>query len=179
VPHQDDVEVVETLAAPVVDVARHADGPVLVTELPSVAGPWYSRALVLQLERRGLDVRIDRVMRFWFTATLEYWGGPVGTRVMVANGDDVGRLLGADGFTLLARWRPIPASLDVLAEWVVDGAEASHDAGDLSGAECFDVAKVVGEARAGDRPATTAFDVAVFLDERPPGTPLPPEEPGN
>jgi hypothetical protein len=36
------------------------------------------------------------------------------------------------------------------------------------------VAKTIGEARSGGSTGTTALDVALFVDERRPGTPLPP-----
>ena len=113
-------------------------------------------------------------MRYWFTPTRKYRGGRVGARVMVASGENVARLLGAAGFTLLARWRPIPAVLAAMAEGVVDGAFARHDARTLSDEHLLRVAKTIGEPRSGGYARTTARDVAVFLDERRPGTPLPP-----
>jgi hypothetical protein len=176
VPHSDDVEVVATLTAPVADLARHVDGPVVLNDLGSTAGPWYSRAIVLQLERQGLGIEVDRDLRYWFTPTRQYWAGKIGARVIVASDDNVPRLLGEDDFTLLARWRPIPAVLDILAHGAMAGVWAGHEDGVVSDHELFAAATAIGAARSGGQPDTTTRDVAVFLDERPPFTPLPPKE---
>lgn len=167
-PHEHDVEVVETLSGPVIDAYADVDGQVVVAEVLGVAGPWYSRALVLQLERSGIDARFEPRLGFTATPNRVFAGGEVAARLVVASEDDIDALIDQPGVRLLARWSGIPPEQRQQRRAAEERLIAARDAGELSDTEYFNemVALAEDDPR-GDQTATSASDVAVFLDERP------------
>ncbi len=167
-PHESDVAVVETLAVPVIDAYRDADGQVVVTEIVGAAGPWYSRALVLQLERSGIDVRFDPYLGFTASPGRVYDGGAVAARLVVASEDEVPALIDQPGVRLLARWSEVPPEQRERRRAEEERLTAAHEAGELGDAEFFmEMAAMAEDDQRSDEPETSATDVAVFLDERP------------
>lgn len=164
-PHEADSRVAESLSAPVVAAFTGADRPVVVDELIGYGGVGHSRALVLQLERHGIDVRVPPYRVTYFSPNRVHEGGPVAAHLLVASGDDVGRLLGRSDLRLLARWprRTTPAD-------PVDPAlEAAWQAGELSPTEYMAAVAEAGgtDGDGGPMAKSRGADVVVFVDERP------------
>jgi hypothetical protein len=171
-PHEDDVEVVRELTGPLVDRFAGVDDPVLVTEVVDVAGPWYSRAVVLQLERHGIEAKVPAGLRHPFTASRVHDGSePLAARLVVAVEGQIPELAATPGLELLSRWTTVPADEYEALRAERERLMADHGAG-LSGLTDEELATQLGEivdAMNGDDPTVTAYDVAVFLDERPAG----------
>jgi hypothetical protein len=171
-PHEDDVEVVRALTEPLVDRFAGVDDPVLVTKVVDVAGPWYSRAVVLQLERHGIEVKVPPGLRHPFTASRVHDGSePLAARLVVAVEGQIPGLAATAGVELLSRWTTVPADEYEALRAERERLMTDHEAG-LSGLTDEELATQLGEivdAMNGDDPTVTAYDVAVFLDERPAG----------
>ncbi len=167
-PHEDHAEAVEALSAPVIDAYDGADGRVVVIELVGVAGPTYSRALVLQLERAGIDVKVDPRIGYAFSPGRVHDGGPVAARLVVATKDDVPVLMDQPGVSLLARWSTLPPERYDRVRRQRQELLATHEAGAISDVELLERMADLDEQLLGDGTETSARDVAVFLDERTP-----------
>jgi hypothetical protein len=170
-PHEDDTEAVDALSTPVLDEVAGRDGVVLLDEVWSVSG--YSRGLVLQLERHGIDVRVTEEHGIYFSPDRVHDGEPVAEYLMMASDSDIPPLLDDPGLRLVARWSIIDP--DEVARLAEEEAElhAAWQAGELDDATYSRLLADIIEARGGGRDAMAA-DVAVFVDERPPtlrGTP--------
>ncbi|HET6949009.1 MAG TPA: hypothetical protein VFI47_01440 [Acidimicrobiales bacterium] len=170
VPHEDDSEVVRTLAAPIIERFEDADRPLLFTDVIPMAGPWYSRGVVLQLERHGIEVQVPAGMRYAFTRSREHHGGPVEARLLMVSGDQVPEMLDEPGLELISRWATVtPARYDALRaerdELLEDFEEGRLDISDAEFQRRF---IELSDKLRGDELRVTTADVAVFLDERPP-----------
>ena len=167
-PHEDDSAVVETLSAPLLARYGDADDPLLFDDLMTLAGPWYSRGIVLELERHGIEAEVDARMRHPYARHQVHDGGPVEDRILVASNEDVPPLLDEPGLELVSRWLAVPAdrqdeltaALDDLSDQLAAGTVT--EAGYVSSSQAL-VSDLMGD----DRPDTVATDVAVFVDHRP------------
>jgi hypothetical protein len=169
-PHGDDVEVVRELTEPLVDRFAGVDGPVLVTEEVGMAGPWYSRAVVLQLERHGIEAKVPPGLRHPFTPSLVHDGSePLAARLVVAIEGQIPVLAATPGVELLSRWTTVAADEYEALRAEREQLLADHEAGrsGLTDTELVTRLGEIEEAMKGDDPTVTAQDVAVFLDERP------------
>jgi hypothetical protein len=169
-PHGDDVEVVRELTEPLVDRFAGVDGPVLVTEEVGMAGPWYSRAVVLQLERHGIEAKVPPGLRHPFTPSLVHDGSePLAARLVVAIEGQIPVLAATPGVELLSRWTTVPADEYEALRAEREQLLADHEAGrsGLTDTELVTRLGEIEEAMKGDDQTVTAQDVAVFLDERP------------
>jgi hypothetical protein len=171
VPHEDQTEVVAHISGPVIAEYADAEAPVVVRELANLAGPWYSRALVLQLERHGIDVRVPADMAGFFTNSRVRSGGPVADHLVVATGDDVERLLDDPDSRMLVRWTAEPPAISAGSAREQARLTARFEAGEMTAEEYVTrLSRVLDDAA--PAPETGADDVAVFVDERPePGGP--------
>jgi hypothetical protein len=136
---------------------------VVVKDLSSIAPGWYARALVLQLEREGVDVRMPAVDAELATPTLVADDGPVAIDLVVADGWIVGELLDDDRFQMLARWRNGLTDDEVARQAdAVDELVAAHADGELTDEEFLRRL----HALQGNLPRSDAIsgDVAVFVD---------------
>jgi hypothetical protein len=109
-PWHGDSEVMADLAPRVLDELDPAGGQVLLADRLSDAA-WYTRGLVLQLERAGVDARVPsgKVPLFGESRALRR-DEPVQARLVVVAGRDVSNALRDPDLRLVARWRPDPDS---------------------------------------------------------------------
>jgi hypothetical protein len=164
-PEPASVAVVETLVDPVRASLEDVEGVVVIDDLMTLAGPFYSRALVLQLRRAGIDVRVRPGLQYMFSWSLLPGDEPIGAALVVAQNDDVPSLLRDPELSLVARWTSIPVDQLDDRVAVLEGTMESllEDPSDERNRLAFLEAQ---EALFGGY-ATPAYDVAVFRRERP------------
>jgi hypothetical protein len=172
-PQRHDSGMVADLMPDIVEALDPDAGPVVVSD-PWTPGSWYGRAVVLQLERRGFDARVDPAVAIHFTPHHAYGPDrPVQARLLVLRGDMSEAVEGADDVDLLAR-ADNPG--------VVDQREVGRQAEGMfydlveQGMSEEEAFRTVGEAIGDDVPEPPtdpdgfADMVSVYLDERPPGS---------
>ncbi|HET6771925.1 MAG TPA: hypothetical protein VFH36_01365 [Acidimicrobiales bacterium] len=172
-PQRHDSDMVADLMPDIVEALDPDAGPVVVSD-PWTPGSWYGRAVVLQLERRGFDARVDPAVAIHFTPHHAYGPDrPVQARLLVLRGDMSEAVEGADDVDLLAR-AGNPGVVDYGE--VVRQAEAMFYDLVEQGMSDEDAFRTVGEAIGDDLPEPPtdpdgfADMVSVYLDERPPGS---------
>lgn len=163
-PQGNDSEAVAVLTEQVVDhLGDDFDGTVLVDDAHH-SGAWQARGLVLQLERRGIDVGVERsrVDEYGRHRVIDRADADV---VFVVSADDHIELV-ADrpDHRMVAEWQSLPDE-DIerlLAER--DAVDAAEAAGEIDFREAIDQRlEVVGRMTEGKG---VAWRAAVFVDER-------------
>lgn len=168
VPQGPESAAVETLVPPVLKAIGTGEGEVLVTDTET--GSWYTRGLVLQLERHGVEARVPPDRADLFGQHRVRRRGEVRARLLVAVDDKVPALTGQPRLRLLARWSTISAEEATRIALRLAEVAASEKSGRIS--SFYDRAAAL--ERIGDppRPGNAGiYAVAVFLDERTPGSP--------
>ncbi|HEY7071283.1 MAG TPA: hypothetical protein VH479_14250 [Acidimicrobiales bacterium] len=169
-PHRDDVEVVDTLTAPLLERYAGIDEPLVMDEVSNLAVPWYTRGIALQLERHGIPVEIDRNIGYMFARSQVFQGGPTTAHLLVATGEDVEPLLEQGNVHLVSRWTAVPLAEHQKLNRDLEHLKEQYDNGEVTQNEYKFFSVAIGSEMAGDRPDTTANDVAVFVVDRPGGT---------
>lgn len=103
-PYEADSEVVEVLTPQVVAALPDDDGAVIVRE-PYRQAAWYARGLVLELERRGFDARVDPGLALHFGEHRVYDDGPVAAELVVVQDDAIEQGLDDPTLRRIAEWR--------------------------------------------------------------------------
>lgn len=170
-PHEGDSEILDELARPLIERYGDATGPVVLDEVPSLWMPNYSRGLVLQLERHGVEARVPTHRAMLFTDERVHDGGPVSARLLLATDADVPPLLRRPGLRVVARWTVAPPEEMQRAARERRAIEADVAAGRMTAAEALVRGQELNAELGMDDADPTATDVAVFLDERPGGAP--------
>jgi hypothetical protein len=118
VPQQDDVKVLAALMPSVLDDLEHdaasKHGQVIVDDGPFQQAAWYSRSLVLQLERHGYDARMPPPRGIFLADHREEDGRPVAVRLVVASDREI-------------ETRDADATLHRLAKWSSLTSEDERD----------------------------------------------------
>jgi hypothetical protein len=165
-PQHDDSRAVASITDQVIEALPDAEGTVLVTD-GAYGGAWHARGLVLQLERRGLDVSVpaDRADEY---GRRRVHADPAGVRaeLLVTMDQWVDEVAERPGMHMIAEWSTVPpdemdelmAERERLQLGLMDG---ERDAAELI--ERFDE---VNDQLNGDR--SVAHRVAVFVVEAPP-----------
>jgi hypothetical protein len=144
------------------------DGTVLVTDAFH-SGAWHARGLVLQFERRGIDVGVEPVLVHEYGRHRVADRDEVGTVLVVTTDDTVEDVAERPGMRQIASWRALPADemqalLDEREQLDadLDAAAADGDA-DRWTASQRRLREIPGELTAGT--GSVAYRVAVFVDE--------------
>jgi MYXO-CTERM domain-containing protein len=161
-PQEGDSAAIRSLTPQVVDGLPETDGKVMVTDVLH-SGAWQARALVLELERRGIDVGVpaDRAELFGQHRVVE--DDEVGTVLVVAVDHLVDKTAAQPGLRPIAEWSSVPEDelRELLAERERVGADATAMRIGLD-----EAARVF--ARIDDRLGHTgsvSYHVVVFVDE--------------
>jgi len=162
-PQRRNSEAVREISEQVVEALPADAGPVLVTDA-GYSGAWHARGLVLQLERRGIEVGVEaaRADEYGRHRVLDE---PPGTVLVVTRDEYVEEVGSRPGMRRIAQWGTLPeAEADELwARFRRLGADAA--AGRISQVEALERQADVLDALSDDG-ASFAWRVAVFVDER-------------
>lgn len=161
VPHRADSEVLTELMPDVLRAVEATEGEVLVTD--SLAGSWYARGVVLELERHGLEARVPAERGELFGDSRVVSGATPQARVHVGVNEELELLADDPGLRLLSEWRSVsPAEVDELDARIAE-LDADLEAGRLDQTE--HAVKAVEITRSVlNRSDTFAYAVAVYLD---------------
>jgi hypothetical protein len=99
--------VVAALLPPLLDDIAGKDGTVLITDA-FTSGAWYSRGMVLELERQGIDVKVPAADGALFGSHRVYRGGPLAGEYVVTRDQYIERLAKDPNLELVAQWSPLP-----------------------------------------------------------------------
>jgi hypothetical protein len=109
-PWRADSEIVAELTPPVRDMIKADAGQVVLSDIYSHAS-WYTRGLVLQLERAGIDARVQANQGKVVGRSRVYDPNePIQASLVVVMDKNVTDLLADPNFRLVARWKPEPES---------------------------------------------------------------------
>jgi hypothetical protein len=107
-PWRADSEIMAELTPPVLDMIKRDGGQVVLSDAYSYAS-WYTRGLVLQLERAGVDARVPANQAKVVGRSRVYDSGePMQASLVVMMDKNVTDLLADPNFRLVARWKPAP-----------------------------------------------------------------------
>ena len=102
-PYESDHEVLSALVPGALRAVEGADGEVLVTD--TLAGSWYTRGIVLQLERHGSDVRVPDDRGELFGDSRVVSEGTPQARLHVGVDGELEALANDPGLRLVSEWR--------------------------------------------------------------------------
>jgi hypothetical protein len=111
-PYEDDGAIVASLSRQVLDVVDRGGGEV-VLDAPFTMGDWWSRGIVLQLDRRGVDVRIPPEQVRSFGEHRLHGDGPLQAWLVVVRDQWVEAAGANPDMELVARWTGAPAGMGV------------------------------------------------------------------
>jgi hypothetical protein len=161
-PHTGESEVMRTILPQVEAALPPTDGQVLVDDAFQ-SGAWYGRSLILELERRGYDVRVPQARGAVYGEQRVIDEPEMSLRLVIAMDDAVDVIDDNPTVRGIARWEAVPAQrrADLLAERddLIEGMNA-HDVGAVEGTRRLDR---INDELAGDTDAV-GYQVAVYLD---------------
>lgn len=130
-PQEGESAALQTLTPQVLDALGDVDGPVLVEDRYSI-GVWFSRGLVLQLEKRGIEALVPPDRSAEFGKHRVYRGGPLAARLIVAQDDTIAKIATDRSLRRIAYWSSV--SDEELGDYQRERRrlDADHDAGRLS-----------------------------------------------
>ena len=164
-PQNDDSAAVASLTEQVLDHLPETEGTVLVTDTLH-SGAWHARGLVLQLERRGIDVGVEESL------ANEYGRhrvvddmADVGTLLVVTRDEYIDDIAARPGMRMIADWYALPeAEIDELVARR-EQVDADLAAGRITLEEAMPVQVSLIRELTNDE-LSTAYRAAVFVDER-------------
>ena len=164
-PQNDNSAAVASVSEQVLDaLPDDLDGPVLVEDA-LYSGAWHARGLVLQLERRGIDVGVDPSL------ANEYGrhrvidpGDEVGVTLIVTRDEWIADVADRPGVRPIAEWYAIPEdeTEELVAEF--ERIEADKDAGLVGLSEAIERQGDIAYRLTNDG-QSMAYRVVVFIDE--------------
>lgn len=107
-PQNGNHDAMESITAQVLDDLPRTDGTILVTDAYH-SGAWHARGLVLQLERRGIDVGVERALVHEYGRHRVADPDEVGAVLVVTSNDTVDDIAARPGMRLIASWTALPA----------------------------------------------------------------------
>jgi len=104
-----DSHVVATLLPALLDDLDGRDGTVVITDAVG-SGSWYARGIVLELERRGIDVSVPASERWPLSAHRVYRGGPVAAAYVVTRDQWIDEMADDPNLILVAEWTSVSSN---------------------------------------------------------------------
>lgn len=165
-PEDPDTSILAGLTAPTLKAVGRGHGDVLVTD--SLAGSWYARGLVLQLERHGIAARVPPERGVLFGAHRVHRRGPVRVRLRVAVDSEVTAIADEPGFRLVATSVPIRTlrSESARQSAVTRQLDAERRAGRLDNRAYLRAASRLHVGPPSRHGLAGLYAIAVFIDER-------------
>lgn len=164
-PQNDNSTAVASVSGQVLDaLPDDLDGPVLVEDA-LYSGAWHARGLVLQLERRGIDVGVDPSL------ANEYGrhrvidpGDEVGVKLIVTRDEWIADVADRPGVRPIAEWYAIPEDETEALVAEFERIEADKDAGLVGLSEAIERQGDIAYRLTNDG-QSMAYRVVVFIDE--------------
>jgi hypothetical protein len=176
--------IVNVTTAATAGVPQHADSKVLATLLPRVletldsdpdskhgqvivddgfqASSWYSRGLVLQLERRGYDARMPSPRGLVVDGNRQEDDGPVGAYLVVASDNEIETRDADPSLRLIAKWSSVGFDQQLAYKQAAAALDRDYAAGSISSA---DRALALRRIDLGNRDPAVSWAVAVYQAE--------------
>jgi hypothetical protein len=132
----------------------------------TLAGSWYARGLVLQLERRGADVRVPDDRGELYGESRVASGGTPQARLHVGVDEELEALADDPGLRLLAEWRSMTQAEVAELEGRVAALDDDLEAGRIDPGEH---AEAVSRIRVAGLDGGVVYAAAVYLDTTLPG----------
>lgn len=164
-PQNDDSAAVASLTEQVLDHLPDTEGTVLVTDALH-SGAWHARGLVLQLERRGIDVGVEESLANEYGRhRVVDSPADVGTLLVVTRDEYIDDIAARPGMRMIADWYALPEA--EVEELVArrDQVDADLAAGRISYEEAMPVQRSIIRELTNDE-LSLAYRAAVFVDER-------------
>lgn len=157
-----DTEVVTALGPSTLESLPEGDGVVYVRE-PFHLAAWYSRGLVIYLEREGVDVRVEPELALHFGAHRVYDGEPIRAELMVMSDEGIAAVADQPGLTPVAEWTSEYSHLWEQERAEREGAQEAFKAGEIDESEYQARVSQLTTPEIG----ATAYRVVVYLVEQP------------
>ena len=155
-----DAHVVATLLPALLDDLNGREGTVIITDAGG-SGAWYARGLFLELERRGIDVKVPASDLEPYSAHRVYRGGRVAAAYVLTHNQYVVDMARDPDLTLVAEWSSVSA--DDLAGADRGAAALEAEAPGEDAAILQDVAR----ASLYDKDLATYYAAAIFRIDDP------------
>ena len=169
VPRQADGEALRALLPGVLDIVGDHPGQVVVHDGGHAGAKWYTRSLVLQLERRGIDARMLPAERFVVGDHRVADAGAVTHALLVAVDGEIAERDREPGLRRIASWTSVSDAQVRAFERLVERLDRDVARGAI---EPVDRAKAIHDHGLARHDEAVAWAVAVYLDERVPNPDL-------
>jgi hypothetical protein len=143
------------------EVDRHDEGVIVVNDMFGV-GAWYSRGIVLELERLGYDVRVSTDQRHIFDDRFVWDGEPVAVELAVVRDEYIEDTDANAQMRQIARWTSVTRRELVRVEREQAELDADYEAGRIGDVEYFLTSPRIGLY---DNDLATYFEVRVYVNE--------------
>ena len=143
------------------EVERHDEGVIVVNDMFGV-GAWYSRGIVLELERLGHDVRVSADQRYVFHDRFVWDGEPVAVELAVVRDEYIEVSEANPQMRQIARWTSVTRQELTRVEREQAELDAEYEAGRIGDMEYF-----VSSPRIDlyDNDRATYYEVRVYVNE--------------
>ena len=169
VPREADGVALRAVLPGVLDVVGDHPGQVVVHDGGYAGSSWYTRSLVLQLERRGIDTRMLPAERFVVGDHRVFEADAVSHALLVAVDGEIAKRDREPGLRRIASWTSVSeAEVRAFAQ-LVQRLDRDVARGAI---EPVERAKVIHDRGLARRDQAVAWAVAVYLDEREPNPDL-------
>src|SRR5262249_46998978 len=127
---------------------------------------WYSRSLVLQLEKRGYDARMPSPRGFAVGEHRQADGGPVSVRLVVASDREIRGRDADPTLHRVAKWSSVSAERERSFDQAAEALDREYESGRMDGLQ---YTRAVGEIYPGNVDPAVAWAVAVYRADPEPG----------
>jgi hypothetical protein len=153
-----DGDAVAALLPPLLDDLAGTDGTVIIADALNT-GAWYSRGIVLELERRGIDVKVPAGELGPYSPHRVYRGGPLAGAYLVTRDQYIEHLARDPSLRLVAEWSSVSPGDRERAARATAGLDADLEDGRIDAETYYEESR---KDSLYDRDLATYYAVAVF-----------------